>query len=102
MLNEEAIAQAISAVVAHLRDKKLDQARHTIDVLSFGRLLRRARRRDKGSTEVVDPAQSFGPERVHQTGIHLRGCSVAMDREDASTALREAEAAMTRWKQRIG
>jgi hypothetical protein len=100
MLNEQSITQALSEAASHLRNGSLDQAGHTLDVLEFVRLLRTEQRRDKGSSQRVDPAQPFGPERVRQTGDHIRRCLSAIGRKDGDDALREAEAAVTRWSQK--
>ena|ERR1035438_3516553 len=100
MLNEQSITQALSKAASHLRNGSLDQAGHTLDVLEFVRLLRTAKRRDKGSSQLLDPAQPFGPERVRQTGDHIRKCASAISRNDGDAALREAEAAVTRWSQK--
>jgi hypothetical protein len=100
MLNEQSITQALSEVVSHLRSGSLDQAEHTLAVLGFQRLLKTVKRRDKGSSQILDPAEPFGPERVRQTGAHIDRCLLAINRKDGGAALREAEAAVTRWKQR--
>jgi hypothetical protein len=100
MFNEDAIAQVLCQLVAHLSSRDLDQAEATLEVLEFERLLHPVIGRSKGPRQIIDPAESFGSERVRQTGDHLRGCLSAVKRGDCESALREAEAATTRWKEK--
>jgi hypothetical protein len=79
----------------------MDQAEHTLAVLGFQRLLNTRKRGDKGSSQVHDPAESFGRERVHQTGDHICRCLLAINRKDGGAALLDAEAAVTRWNQKV-
>ena len=102
MLNEQSITQALGEVVSHLRSGNLEQAELTIKDLGFLSILRTLKRPDKGPSQFVDPAQSFGSERVQQTGDHLRRCSIAISGRDGDTALREGEAAVARWSQETG
>lgn len=99
MLNEDSIKQALRELIAHLNAGELDQAKATLEVLGFERLLHPIQRNDKGPMEFFDSAQSFGTERVHKTGDHIRQCLFAIKREDRESALREAEAAAKRWNE---
>lgn len=97
MMNGASIAQALSDVVAHLSDGNLEQAKATLDVLEFERLLNPKRSRSKGPQMSVDPAQSFGIEGVQQTGDHISRCREAIRRGNGQSALDEAKAALARW-----
>lgn len=100
MLNEGSIAQALREIVAHLKDGTLEQAEANLKALEFERLLHPVIGRSKGSRQFFDPAEPFGAERVHQTGDDLRRCFSAISRKDREIALREAEAAATRWTEK--
>ena len=83
-----------------LNGGNLDRAEAVLEVLEFERLLHPVKDWSKGSRRFFDPAESFGPERVHQTGDHIDRCLSAINREDREGALLEAEAAATRWKEK--
>ena len=97
MLNEDSIARTLRELVDHLTNEDLDQAEATLEVLGFERLLHPVKDPSKGPRRFFDPAEGFGPERVHQTGDHVRRCLSAIKRKDRESALHEAEAAATRW-----
>lgn len=97
ILNEGSIAQVLRELVAHLSGGNLDQAQAALETMEFERLLRPVKDRSKGSHQFFDPSEEFGPERVHQSGDHLRECLSAIQREDNGRALHEAEAAAARW-----
>lgn len=98
-MNEDSIKQALRELIAHLNAGELDQAKATLEVLDFERLLHPKQRNDKGPMEFLDPAQSFGAKRVHETGDHIHRCLLAIKREDRESALREAAAAAKRWNE---
>jgi hypothetical protein len=97
MLDDDSITQALGELVSHLTAGNLDQAEATLEVLDFERLLHPLKDRSKGSRQFFDPAEPFGTERVHQTGDHIRSCSVAINQHDHKRALDEAVAAAARW-----
>jgi len=90
------INRLLEQTVEHLEAGNPEQAEATLDVLDFERLLHPI----KGSGaehRFVDPAASFGVERVHETGDHVRSCIAALAAGDFEAALEAARAAAARW-----
>lgn len=97
MLNDAAIAIALSQTVEQIRVGDLELAQAGLELLEFHRLMRPMKDSGKGPRRFFDPARQFGPERVHETGDHISRCIAALVRGDRENALAEAEAAATRW-----
>lgn len=97
MLNDAAIANALSQAVESIREGHLEQAQAGLAILEFHRLMRPIKDSSKGPRRFFDPARQFGPERVHETGDHISRCIAALAHGDRENALAEAEAAAARW-----
>jgi len=98
MLNESAIADALKSVIAHLEANNPEQARATLKLLDFGRLLKPIRGRAK-APQLTCAVFQFGVERVHETIRHIRACQRAIEQGRRSRALAEAQMANKRWEQ---
>jgi hypothetical protein len=97
-LNDQAVGDALRSAIAHIRAGNLEQADAVLEDLGFERLLRPIKDRSKGPRRFFDPAENFGPERVHQTGDHIVKCRTALKRNDGQGALSSAESALARWE----
>ena len=98
MLNDQAIRVLLERLCEKLREGNAEQAKRTLDLLDFRRLLRQT----VDSTGRLRPnasAVSLGVERVRQTGNHLRLCRLALLRGDNEEALASAEDALGEWGQ---
>ena len=98
MLNDQAIRALLEGLCEKLRQGNAEQAKMTLGLLDFRRLLRQT----VDSTGRLHPsalAVSLGVERVRQTGSHLHLCRLALVRGDVEGALASAEDALERWSQ---
>ena len=98
MLNDQAIRALLEGLCEKLRQGNAEQAKMTLGLLDFRRLLRQT----VDSTGHLHPsalAVSLGVERVRQTGSHLHFCRLALVRGDVEGASASAEDALDRWSQ---
>jgi hypothetical protein len=98
MLNDRAIRALLDGLCEKLRRGSSEQAKMTLGVLDFERLLRPT----VDSTGCPRPnafAVSLGAERVRETGSHLQLCRLALTRGDIEDARARAEEALGRWSQ---
>ena len=91
ILTDAAITNALNQTVQQIREGNLEQAQAGLAVLEFHRLMR-----------PTEDSREFGPERLHETGVHISQCIAALGLGDAENALAEAEAAVARWGQEGG
>jgi hypothetical protein len=96
MLSDQVIRTHLEGLCQHLRRRNAEQARRTLDLLNFERLLRPIED-ETHRLHFIDPAAPFGVERVHKTGKHLQRCRSALVRGDIQDALDSAEEALARW-----
>jgi hypothetical protein len=97
MLNEESIAESLDEAVRNLESGNTEQAQGALEVLDFGRLVRRPIEDSSKTVRFVDPAGPFGGERVYATYQHISACLGAIDKHELEAALSEAKAAEARW-----
>jgi hypothetical protein len=84
LLNEQSIEQHLREAHKHLVVSNLKQAEMTLDVLEFERLLKPIE--DPSKVRMfIDPAESFGVERVNRTADYIRKC-----RRDITAGLLDA------------
>ena len=98
MLNDQAIRALLEGLCEKLRQGNTEQAKRTLGLLDFRRLLRQT----VDSVGRLRPnafAVSLGLERVRETGSHLHLCRFALVRGDVEGALASAEDALGRWSQ---
>ena len=96
MLNDQAIRVLLEGLCEKLRQGNAEQAKWTLDLLDFRRLLRPT----VDSTGCLRPnafAVSLGVERVREATKHLQLCRSALVRGDIEDALVRAEEALGRW-----
>jgi hypothetical protein len=98
MLRDQAIKALLEGLCEKLRKGNAEQAKMTLGLLDFRRLLRQS----VDSTGRLHPsalAVSLGVERVRQTGSHLHLCRLALVQGDVEGAFASAEDALERWSQ---
>lgn len=102
MLNDQGIADTLRNALDHLRQGNLEQAAAHLKGMRFDRLLKPIRDpsvHPSRRVHFIDPAASFGAERVHETGDHIRACLDAIAANDRTRAIAAAEDAAARWAQ---
>ena len=98
MLNDQAIRALLEGLCEKLRQGNAEQAKRTLGLLDFRRLLRQT----VDSTGRLRPnalAVSLGVERVREAAKHLQLSRSALVRGDIEDALACAEEALGRWSQ---
>jgi hypothetical protein len=98
MLRDQAIKVLLEGLCEKLRQGSAEQAKMTLGLLDFRRLLRQT----EDSTGRLRPnslAVSLGVERVRQAGSHLHLCRSAIVQGAIEDALAHAKDALERWCQ---
>jgi hypothetical protein len=97
MLNEDSIRSMLTQTREHIEAGNLQQALSHLQLLGFNRLLQPLRNPTKGPLRFVDPADGFGPTRVHETGDYIRACQAALQSERTEAARDAISRAIDRW-----
>jgi hypothetical protein len=96
ILNEQTITRHLQEAHAHLAAANQEEADMTLDVLEFERLLKPIE--DPSKVRMfIDPAESFGVERVNRTAYYIRKCRLDITAGLLDAALDNADRALQCW-----
>ena len=101
ILNEESIHEVLEETLTHLNAGDGDQAIEALNELGFERLRRPMADPSKGSeVRFIDPAEAsgLGVDRVNDVGKSLKRVALLIQDGNTSSAAREANVALERWK----
>jgi hypothetical protein len=97
-LNEGSIRLTLNELLGSLQANDFKGAQSMLDMLDLRRLLKPVNiDGPEGSIQVVDPAEPFGTERVHEVGELLTSVKAAIGAKDQEAGVEAARKALDRW-----